>query len=129
MGLVGVFLRDLSVCDATTFPPGTGKYLTNGQVLQFQMHYITIGSNQTDQTQIGLYTMPSPPTYPLQTKSAYNVFFSVPPNTNIYETIAKFPSPPIFDPASTPVLSTNILLYEMSPHMHLRGGHFKYELI
>ncbi len=129
MGLDGFFAGYVPGADATTFPPGTGKYLTNGQVLQFQMHYITMGSNQTDQTQIGLYTMPGRPTYPLQTKSAYNVLFSVPANANTYEAVAKFPPPPIFDQTSSPVLATNILLYEMSPHMHLRGGHFKYEVI
>ena len=129
MGLDGFFSGYVPGADATAFPAGTGKYLTNGQVLQFQMHYITIGSAQTDQTQLGLYTMASPPTYPLQTKSAYNVLFSIPANANGYESLAKFPSPPIFDQTANPVLTTNILLYEMSPHMHLRGGHFKYEVI
>ena len=26
-------------------------------------------------------------------------------------------------------MTTNIVLYEMSPHMHLRGSHFKYEAV
>jgi hypothetical protein len=44
----------------------------------------------------------------------------VPSNANTYEAVARFPS--------SSVLATNILLYEMSPHMHLRGGHFKFEV-
>jgi hypothetical protein len=129
-GLDGFFAGYVPGADPTAFPTGTGKYLTNGQVIQFQMHYITIGSNQTDQTEIGLYKMPSPPTYPLQTKSAYNVVFSIPANAGEYQAIAKFPPPPNpFDQTPSPTLTTNIMLYEMSPHMHLRGARFKYEAI
>jgi hypothetical protein len=128
-GLDGFFSGYVPGADATSFPPGTGKYLTNGQMLQFQMHYITVGTPETDQTELGLYKLPSPPTYPLQTRSAYNVLFSVPANSRTYESIAKFPSPPTFNQALTPLLTNNILLFEMSPHMHLRGLHFRYEVI
>ena len=129
MGLDGYFAGYVPGADATAFPPNTGKLLTVGQVLQFQMHYITIGSNQTDRTELGLYLLPTPPAYSLQTKSAVDVFFSIPPDSNTYQDTAKFPLPPIFNPSATPVLATNILLYEMSPHMHLRGARIKYEII
>jgi hypothetical protein len=88
------------------------------------MHYITIGSPQTDQTQLGLYTLPSPPTYRLLTRSAFNSF-SIPANTPDYQAVANF-SPP---PTLSSILTTNILVYEMSPHMHLRGARFKYEVV
>jgi hypothetical protein len=70
--------------------------------------------------------MPAPPTHPLQTKSALNTSFvfqltSIPPGANDFPMSAQYPS------AGT--LTTNILLYEMSPHMHLRGSRFKYEAI
>jgi hypothetical protein len=119
-GLDGFFAGYVPGSDATTFPAGTGKYLTNNQVLRFQMHYITIGSNQTDQTEIGLYKMANPPTNPLLTRAAFNANFTIPPNTNDYQLQAFYP---LFT-----TLATNILLYEMSPHMHLRGSHFKYEV-
>ncbi len=128
-GLDGFFAGYVPGADATAFPTGTGKYLTNNQILQFQMHYITVGTPQTDQTEIGLYVMPVPPTRPLLTRSAFNVTFSIPGNAGDFQAIAKFPSPPIFNPGSNPTLTTNILVYEMSPHMHLRGGRFKYEII
>ena len=120
-GLDGFFAGYVPGADPTTFPPGTGKLLTNNQVLQFQMHYITIGSNQTDRTELGLYKMASPPTYPLQTRAAFNTSISIPPNASDHQDVAYFPT--------FGNLSTNILLYEMSPHMHLRGSHFKYEVI
>jgi hypothetical protein len=121
MGLDGFFAGYVPGFDAATYPPATGKLLTSGETLRFQMHYITIGSNQTDQTEIGLYVAPAPPTYPLQTKSAFSVNLQIPPNTANYSTTAQFPL--------TGTITTNILLYEMSPHMHLRGSHFKYEAV
>ena len=120
-GLEGFFSGYVPGTDAAAFPPNTGKLLRRGQVLEFQMHYITIGTAQTDQTQLGLYVSPAPPTYPLQTKSAYQIFFSIPANNPDHQQTAFFPA--------TGTLNTNIMLYEMSPHMHLRGSHFKYEVI
>jgi hypothetical protein len=120
-GLAGFFSGYVPGTDAAAFPTGTGKLLKAGQVLEVQMHYITIGTTQTDQTQIALYVSPAPPTYPLQTKSAYDVLFNIPANNPDYQRTA-------FNPGSG-TLQTNILLYELSPHMHLRGSHFKYEVI
>ena len=120
-GLAGFFSGYVPGTDAAAFPAGTGKLLRAGQVLEFQMHYITIGTPQTDQTQIALYVSPAPPTYPLQTRSAFDVLFNIPANNPNFERTA-------FNPSSG-TLQTNILLYELSPHMHLRGSHFKYEVI
>jgi hypothetical protein len=120
-GLDGFFAGYVPGFDAATYPTGTGKLLRRGETLRFQMHYTTVGEAQTDQTEIGLYVAPSPPTYALQTKSAFNVFFQIPPNTANYSVTAQHPL--------SGTLTTNILLYELSPHMHLRGSHFKYEAI
>ena len=57
----GFFSGYVPGADPAPFPPNSGKLLTNGQILRFQMHYITIGSNQTDQTELGLYLAPAPP--------------------------------------------------------------------
>lgn len=120
-GLEGFFSGYVPGTEAAAFPAGTGKFLPRGKVLQFQMHYITTGTAQTDQSQIALYVAPAPPTYPLQTKSAYDLLFNIPANNPDYQRTASHPA--------SGTLSTNILIYEMSPHMHLRGSHFKYEII
>ncbi|MCI0745785.1 MAG: hypothetical protein L0Y58_10310, partial [Verrucomicrobia subdivision 3 bacterium] len=120
-GLAGFFSGYVPGFDAVTFPPGTGKLLRAGERLQFQMHYVSTGEPETDQTEIGLYVSPTPPTYVLQTKSAFNVFFSIPPGAPDYQATAQYPS--------SGGLTRNILLYEMSPHMHLRGTRFKYEAV
>jgi len=126
LGAEGFFAGYVPGYDATTFPTNTGKFLPKGQALTFQIHYITIGTAATDQTQIALYTMPAPPVYPLQTKSALNLGFvlgqiSIPPGASDVPISAQYPL--------SGTLATNILLYEMSPHMHLRGSRFKYEAI
>jgi hypothetical protein len=82
------------------------------------MHYISIGTGQADQTQLGLYVMPAPPTYSLLTKSAYKAFFQIPPGNPDYQTTATFGP-----------FSKAVYLYEFSPHMHLRGARFKYEAV
>jgi len=120
-GLDGFFSGYVPGADANSFPPNTGKLLTNGQTLRFQMHYVTVGTLQTDETELGLYISPVPPTYPLQTKSAFNLFFSIPANSAQYQTTASFPS--------SGTWATNILVFDIEPHMHFRGDWFKYEVV
>jgi len=120
-GLDGFFSGYVPGADPAPFPPNSGKLLTNGQILRFQMHYITIGSNQTDQTELGLYLAPAPPDHPLQTKSAYSLAIFIPPNSSTYQLSASFPA--------SGTLATNILMFEMDPHMHFRGDWFKFEAV
>lgn len=124
-GLDGFFAGYVPGADAGPFPPNTGKLVTPGEALEFQIHYITIGTPQTDQSELGLYIAPVPPTYPLQTKSAINSSFTIgvtkiPADTNDFAMTAPYPS--------SGTLATNILLFELDPHMHFRGGWFKYEV-
>jgi hypothetical protein len=85
------------------------------------MHYITTGQPETDQTQIGLYLAKSGGTAPreLFTKTSYNPVLSIPPYSP--ETIVTGFSDFQFAKRST--------IYELTPHMHLRGSWFRYELI
>jgi hypothetical protein len=100
------------------FPEGTGKLLTNGTVLEFQLHYIAIGTATNDQSYLGLYTTPNAPTYPLIQSSAFGLSFSVPPNTRDYQVVTQ-----------TAPSTFKMRLYELSPHQHARGSRFKYEAI
>jgi hypothetical protein len=125
-GLDGFFTGYVPGFDPASYPSGTGKLLKKGETLRFQMHYTTVGESQTDQTEIGFYVAPAPPASALQTKSAFNLPFTlgsipIPANAGDFELTAQFPA--------SGNLTTNILLYEMSPHMHLRGSRFKYEAV
>jgi hypothetical protein len=82
------------------------------------LHYKANGTATSDNSQLGLYTMPVAPAYPLIETSSYSVYFCVPTNSNDYQFVAD----------STPA-ATNIRLYEFSPHLHARGKAFKYEAI
>lgn len=99
------------------FPDNTGKLLTNGTVLEFQMHYIATGTPTNDVSRLGLYTMPVAPTYTLIQSSSPGAF-QVPPNTTDYQAVA-----------DSPAFATKIRVYEFSPHLHTRGSRFKYEAI
>jgi hypothetical protein len=130
MGADGFFSGYVPGTESAAFPSGTGKLLRRGEQLTVQMHYITTGQPDTDQTQIGFYVMASPPANVLQTKSLADPSFvlgftAIPAGANDFEMSAQYPIPLL----GGSTLSTNILLYEMSPHMHLRGSRFRYEVV
>jgi hypothetical protein len=106
------------------FPAGTGMRLTNGTVLEFQLHYKANGTATNDSSLLGLYTMPGPPTNAsgftneLIETSSYSTSFCVPTNSNDY----------LFVATGSPT-ATKIRLYEFSPHLHARGKAFKYEAV
>ena len=130
MGLDGFFSGYVPGTEPATFPSGSGKLLRRGEQLTFQMHYITTGQPETDQTQIGFYVMTSAPANVLQTKSAFNTAFvlggtAIPAGASEFEISGQYPIPLL----GGSTLATNILLYEMSPHMHLRGSRFRYEVV
>jgi len=114
---LGFFAGYVPGYDPVAAPDGTAKLLPKGTVLQFQMHYITTGQAETDQTEIGLYVSPTPPAHVLQTKSAPNISFTIPPNSPETQAAGSF------------TFSKDSMLYEMAPHMHLRGSWFRYEAL
>ena len=108
----------------TWYPPGTGKRLRKDSALTFQMHYTTTGTPETDETQIGLYFTDTAPPRELQTRSAYSPIIpvntiSIPARVRDYQREATF----------TPSATRDVMLYELSPHMHYRGKWFRYEAL
>lgn len=116
-GLLGFFAIYIPGYDPAVAPEGTARLLPKGTVLQFQMHYVTTGQPETDQTRIGLYLSPAPPKSILQTKSAWNLGFVIPPGS------------PDTRATATYNFAKGATLYEMVPHMHLRGTWFQYEAV
>jgi hypothetical protein len=99
------------------FPEGTGRLLPKGSVLELELHYTTMGSPQTDETEIGFYKLPARPKLILRNLADYNYEFSIPPGAAEAETQAVL------------ALPHDTLLYAMSPHMHLRGSWMRYEAL
>lgn len=114
-GLSGNFAGYVPGTQALAYPDGTGKFLPRGSTITFQIHYVTTGQPEEDQTQLGLYFMENPPAVELTTGAASTFLFAIPPHDPDVEIMAS----KSFD--------QNTWLYELSPHMHYRGSRFRYE--
>lgn len=99
------------------FPEGSGKRLRANSQITFQMHYQASGQTEVDDTQIGFYFLDRAPDREVQTKAASNLSITIPPGAREYERTASF----------TPSTSKDVLLYELSPHMHYRGKRFRFD--
>ncbi|HYV28236.1 MAG TPA: alkyl hydroperoxide reductase [Candidatus Eisenbacteria bacterium] len=116
-GIDGYFSAYVPGYEAVPYPEGTGKFLPKGSVLLFQMHYTETGKSETDLTELGLYLSKEKPALELKTRSAFNVLFLIPPGAPDHETVAEYQ------------FAKDAMLYELSPHMHLRGSRFQYEAV
>src|ERR1051326_311047 len=116
-GINGYFSAYVPGYDAVPFPEGSGKYLEAGTMLIFQVHYTADGKDETDQSEMGLYVAKEKPALALMTRSAFNVRFEIPPGEPNLETEAEYR------------FTKDALLYDMSPHMHLRGSWFTFEAV
>lgn len=102
---------------AKPFADGMAKRLPAGSELIFQVHYTTVGTEQVDQSHIGLVFEkdPSKLTHEIQTSSVFDARFRIPPNTSDYSVKAELDKPlPACD------------LLALSPHMHVRGKSYRY---
>jgi hypothetical protein len=118
-GLGGYFASYVPGMKAGAFPEGTAKRLPANASVTFQMHYTTVGTIEQDETRIGLYFADAPPKAELITTAAATVSIQIPPGVPEYEREASV----------VPSAGKDILLYEMSPHMHYRGLRFKFEAV
>lgn len=116
-GIDGFFAAYVPGYDSVPFPEGTGKYLPANGVIVFQMHYTATGKPETDLTEMGLYLSTEKPRTELKTRSAFNVQFKIPPGESNHESTAEYR------------FAKESMLYELMPHMHLRGSWFKFEVV
>lgn len=101
-------------------PDGMAKRLPAGSELVFQVHYTSIGSEQLDQSHLGLVFVddPSTLTHEVQTTSVVDFLFQIPPGDPNYASTAELPTP-----------LPDCELLSMTPHMHVRGKSFRYTAI
>ncbi len=101
------------------WPKGMAKRIPGGSELIFQVHYTPIGTLQEDHSQLGLcFADPATITHEVFTTSALETNFVIPPGDDAYVVRA-----------ASPVHRADALLLGMSPHMHVRGKAFRYELV
>jgi hypothetical protein len=99
-------------------PDGMAKRIPAGWRIVFVMHYTTIGSEQTDQTRIGLkFADPKKVKKEVATKLMYDSGLCIPAHAADYAV------------AQTWQVQRDVLLMSFFPHMHLRGKSFCYEAL
>jgi len=91
-------------------PPGVAKILPAGCELVLQMHYITVGSEQTDLTQIGIqWANPADIQFEAATWLNYDADFEIPPHAARHDVSFDW------------IIDRDVQLRAIYPHMHLRG--------
>jgi hypothetical protein len=98
-------------------PEGTGKFLPKGARFNFELHYNTIGKPETDQSELGLYLARETPKMVLETRGVETKDFSLPPGEADSRSFAVY------------CFKQDTLVFDLVPHMHLRGSWFKYEAL
>ncbi len=100
-------------------PAGMAKRIPANSEFVFQVHYTPIGTAQFDQSKLALvFADTKTITHEVVTSSAVQPRFRIPPHDGNYRV-----------DAVTPEKLTGAQLLSFSPHMHLRGKAFRYELV
>jgi peroxiredoxin len=99
-------------------PDGMAKRVPAGSRLLFQIHYTPNGSEEVDQSCIGLvFADPKTVKKEVRTDMSLNNKFTIPPGDDNHRV------------ESTMTLTADSLLLTLMPHTHLRGKSFMYEAI
>ena len=97
---------------------GLGRYVQKGTKLLFEVHYTPNGTAQKDRSYVGfVFADPKTVKKEVAVQNAGNFTFKIPPGDPNYQVESEF------------VFRQNTLLLTISPHMHVRGKDFLYELI
>ncbi|HUF62865.1 MAG TPA: redoxin domain-containing protein [Verrucomicrobiales bacterium] len=100
---------------ASKCPQGSGILVPGGAHFRFQLHYTVSGREETDRSQLALYTADGPLEREYHTGVAIHSRFRIPPGAMEYEQMKEN------------AIQRDILLYAMNPHMHFRGKWMCYE--
>jgi hypothetical protein len=99
------------------FPADTGKFIPKGATFNFELHYNTTGKPETDQSELGLYVMKAAPKLVLETRTTETRDLNIPPGEADARSFCVYH------------FKRDTVIYDLVPHMHLRGGYFKYEAL
>jgi len=102
---------------AEMLQPGQGKLIKPGSDIVFEVHYTPNGKAVMDQTKLGLVLARETPKDRVQTLSASNGTFKIPPGDPDYRVDASFE------------VARQVVLSALHPHMHTRGKDFEYRLV
>jgi peroxiredoxin len=95
-----------------------GRYVQKGSKLLFEMHYTPNGTPQKDRSYVGfVFGDPKKIKKEVAVQNAGNFTFKIPPGDPNYEVESEF------------TFRQKALLISVSPHMHVRGKDFRYDLV
>jgi copper type II ascorbate-dependent monooxygenase-like protein len=133
----------------TRRPPGTGRRLSPGKYVMFQMHYQSPGSTARDRSRIGLWFSKSGRTHemyqktvgfalPTEPEEKNRSFFFVKGNGEPAQYLGfsnrlnnwppLLPNQEDFSAMGVTAITEPITVYALQPHMHLRGKSQKFVL-
>jgi peroxiredoxin len=101
----------------TAFPPGAAKKLPKGATIVFQVHYTPNGVAGKDRSSVGLVFAKEPPKVEVQARAIGDEKFVIPPGDANHEV------------RSETTFKKSVVLYDLLPHMHLRGKDFKFDVV
>ena len=113
-GSIGGFVPGNST---RVFPAGTAMRIPAGSSLVFQMHYTTNGKQTTDRTKMGLVFAKTPPQIALTGTALINGGLHIPAGAADHRVEADM------------TFNREVVLYSMTPHTHVRGKRWKYDVI
>ena len=99
------------------WPDGMAKFVPKGSDLVFQMHYTTNGTDDQDQTSIGIVFAKDPPKERIITLQLNDHALIIPPGADNFRVEVQG------------TLPHNATLMSLFPHMHLRGKRFEYDIV
>ncbi len=102
---------------AEVLPAGEAKLVKAGSDIVFEVHYTPNGKAVMDRTKLGLVFAKEPPKKRVQTLSAVNGTFKIPPGDPNYRVDASFE------------IRKPVTLASIHPHMHTRGKDFEYRVV
>ncbi|WP_394764014.1 redoxin domain-containing protein [Phenylobacterium sp.] len=95
----------------------SGAPVPAGGKLHFQMHYTTMGKETTDVTQVGFYTLKTPPQYIKRSTVISTFALYIPAGEARHQEVAYLTFP------------ADAYLYTLYPHSHYRGYHVELKAV
>lgn len=111
----GMFAAYVPGREAHPLPAGGGYFLPAGSSIRFQLHYTPTGRPERDAPRLALYLSDRPLAYELKTGAVASFDFAIPPGASDHREVA------------VRTLERDILVYQLSPHMHYRGKSMRLE--
>jgi hypothetical protein len=98
-------------------PADTGLFVPKGAKFNFEVHYVTNGEPQTDESAVGLYLAKEKPRMKFETRMCETRDLDIAPGVADAKHTASY------------CFKKDTRIFALSPHMHLRGKWFKFELL